>query len=48
MALQHPQGTQKVRDYKSNKEPQIKCYNDMVFGLIYFYYVNNGSKKLRE
>lgn len=48
MALHNPRHSQKIRTYEQNGEPNIKIYNDMVYGLIYFYYMNQGNKKLRE
>lgn len=40
--------SQKIRDYESNGEPNIKIYNDIIAGLVYFVYKNQGSKSLRE
>lgn len=36
------------KDYVSINEPNIKRYMGSEFGLVYFYYQNNGSKTLKE
>ncbi|EWS74185.1 calpain family cysteine protease (macronuclear) [Tetrahymena thermophila SB210] len=48
IALNNPMPTQKIRDYSNNGEPNIKIYNDIIAGMVYFVYQNRGTKKLRE
>lgn len=48
LALNNPLPTQKTRDYAGYGQPQIVCYSDMIYGINYFYYLNRGTKKLKE